>query len=115
MITVRIGSNGGYIVGDGPIPGGLNPDQFYKMFMAKIMAAKMAGLVELGITQQEIDAAIAEEQAKFDQAETCRYRNNTRVDRIFDEMMGNPVQQIEQIQEHLQVEDHRSRNGLYDE
>jgi hypothetical protein len=66
MIRVKITPMGGYICGDGDIPNGLNPDQFMKLFMGKIMAAKMQGLTELGIEQYEIDDMIARTQFEID-------------------------------------------------
>jgi len=55
MITVKITPVGGYICGDGPIPGNLQPDQFYKMFMQRIIEAKQRGLEELILTDNEIE------------------------------------------------------------
>jgi hypothetical protein len=61
MIKVKLGKNGGYVVGDGPCP--FNPDEFMHAFMDKIMEAKRAGLTEIGFTDEDVDEM---KQQQFD-------------------------------------------------
>ena len=93
MITVKLTANGGYICCDGNIPGGLNPDQFYKLFSARIIRAKLQGLTELGFTDEEVERAVNRNNVMVDTALTYEHDNNA----TFDEMMGHPLQQLEDL------------------
>lgn len=59
MIKVKITEVGGYIVGDGAVPEGFNPDMFMQMFIERIYDAKCKGLEELDIPEEEMQEAIA--------------------------------------------------------
>jgi hypothetical protein len=63
MIRIKLTSSGGYVLGDGDCP--FDPDQFMKLFAHKVIAAKMQGLSEIGFTDEEIELAIAAEDAQF--------------------------------------------------
>jgi hypothetical protein len=54
MIKVKIAENGGYVVGNGDCP--FTPDEFMALFMDRIMEAKRAGLTEIGLSDEDIDA-----------------------------------------------------------
>ena len=88
MITVKISPVGGYIVGDGNIPSGLDPDQFMKLFMARIIRARAQGLKELEFTDEEIEAVITAQtdacMRMFDEAAVQRFRNNTNVTKLIE-------------------------------
>lgn len=88
MITVKITNSGGYICGDGQLPPGLNPDTFLKAFMNRIIDAKMQGLAELGIEDEEIQAM----------SRMMRDRVNQEVDdaqaRVFEDVVMNNPQRL---------------------
>jgi hypothetical protein len=62
MTYVKITPVGGYMYGDGPIPGGLDPDTFYKAFSGKIIEAMGRGLTEIGFTDEEVAAQVLKQQ-----------------------------------------------------
>jgi hypothetical protein len=61
VIKIKITGTGGYLLGDGECT--FDPDKFLLFFMHKIMQAKMQGLTELGIPQEEIDMFLAQVDA----------------------------------------------------
>jgi hypothetical protein len=63
MIKVKLGKNGGYVVGDGPCP--FNPDKFMSLFMDRLMEAKRAGLNEVGFTDEEVNEMKQRQQEEF--------------------------------------------------
>lgn len=54
MIKFKITPIGGYVIGDGPVPGNLDPDVFMKMFMHKVLDAQAQGKQELILNDEEI-------------------------------------------------------------
>ena len=54
MIRFKITPIGGYVIGDGPVPGNLDPDVFMKMFMHKVLDAQAQGKQELILNDEEI-------------------------------------------------------------
>jgi hypothetical protein len=103
MITVKITPSGGYICGDGPIPGNLNPDEFYKLFSARIIAAKARGLTELGIEDEEVqrlvDVAVLLNNQQVDEAPIQRFEENIEPNNLLDQVEGLYEHQRQQIRD----------------
>jgi len=63
-VTFKITPVGGYIIGDGPVPADLNPDQFMKLFMSRVLEAKARGATELVMNDTDIAMEIREAIAR---------------------------------------------------
>ena len=58
MITIKLTKIGGYVMGDGKLPEGLTPDQFFCMFADAIIDAQARGATQLYLTDEEFRQAI---------------------------------------------------------
>ena len=70
MIRFKITPIGGYVIGDGPVPGNLDPDVFMKMFMHKVLDAQAQGKQELILNDEEIAEEIKQCSTKAKQLVT---------------------------------------------
>jgi hypothetical protein len=75
-MKIKLTASGGYVVGDGKCP--FDPDEFMLLFGNKIIEAQAAGLAELDLTEEQVQAITASRKV--------RYR---------DEIMGAPVRELE--------------------
>jgi hypothetical protein len=75
MIRIKIGEQGGYVVGDGPCP--FDPDEFMTLFMDKIIEAKRAGLTEIGIPDELITAEKCKVIEEFQALPTVEIEEST--------------------------------------
>jgi hypothetical protein len=82
MIKIKITDVGGYVVGDGPCP--FNPDEFMAAFIDQIMDARRAGLNEIGISDEDIEAFKQNNLSKLRDAHVTELSDSATPTRILD-------------------------------
>lgn len=78
MITVKLCSVGGYVMGDGDLPAGFNADTFLKHAIKKMVAK---GLTEMSLSDEDLVEATKKMEgvvnSAVDEADTLQYDNTT--------------------------------------
>lgn len=64
MIKIKITDVGCYVIGDGPVPSGLDPDEFMKLFTRKILDTKAQGITELILNDENISDVMKQSMVK---------------------------------------------------